>query len=38
MWGALFTLNVVRTLRGPRAAAAAAGPPLPIEVPFSRGQ
>jgi hypothetical protein len=38
MWPAPFTLNVVRTLRGPRAAAVAAGAPLPIEVPCSAGQ
>ena len=35
---ALFTVNVVRTLRGPRAPAVAAGAPLPIEIRFSRGR
>jgi uncharacterized protein involved in response to NO len=34
----LFTINVVRTLRGPRAAAVAAGAALPMEVRFSRGR
>jgi hypothetical protein len=33
----LFTLNVVRTLRGPSAPAVAAGAPVPLEIRFSRG-
>jgi hypothetical protein len=34
----LFTINVVRTLRGPSAPAVAAGAPLPIEFRLSRGR
>ena len=33
----LFTLNVVRTLRGPSAPAVVAGAPVPLEIRFSRG-
>jgi uncharacterized protein involved in response to NO len=33
----LFTVNVVRTLRGPSAPAVAAGAPVPLEIRFSRG-
>jgi len=34
----LFTINVVRTLRGPNAPAVAAGAALPMEIRFGRGQ
>ena len=34
----LFTVNVVRTLRGPSAPAVAAGAPLPMEIRFGRGR
>ncbi|MHB8631716.1 MAG: NnrS family protein, partial [Candidatus Limnocylindria bacterium] len=33
---ALFTLNVVRTLRGPSAEAVAAGSPVPVQIHFGR--
>ena len=33
----LFTLNVVRTLRGPSARLVAAGAPVPLEIRFGRG-
>lgn len=34
---ALFTLNVVRTLRGPSAQVTPAGTPVPVEIRFARG-
>lgn len=34
----LFTLNVVRTLRGPSAQVVAAGAPVPLEIRFGRGR
>lgn len=33
----LFTVNVMRTLRGPSAQATVAGAPVPLEIRFSRG-